>query len=365
MRLFIVSSVYQFINALTVQLNDRSVPSDILCVMSLLDNTFDLEKFREEKIFEKVYVWTGEIERFHMDAKNKKEAITNAVKKVSLALGKKKLLSELPALNKHYDEICISYPDYPSRLACHALKDKDTACTLLEDGTFTYDFFAQKQSALKATAFKLLVGSDVIPDIKKIYVYRPEMLRLGEHKAEVVKIRSELDELGAIIRRVYKHELPQIDLIDKPVIMFDQNVEDEVVTSNQCAVAKAVTRVLGEDSFVVKMHPHSKVNPYDESIAVYKAKCPFEILMSALNMENKVLISLLSTACMNPKMILDAEPTVIFTVKLSGVERSSLYNEGMLKLLESFKSSYRDPEKIYIPESFEELDEILQKIKIG
>lgn len=46
MRLFIVTSVYQFMNALTVQMNDPTVSSDILCATKLLDETFDLEKLK-------------------------------------------------------------------------------------------------------------------------------------------------------------------------------------------------------------------------------------------------------------------------------------------------------------------------------
>ena len=204
MRLFIVTSVYQFMNALTLQLNNMQERSDLLCIMKLLPENFDFEKLREEKIFDNVYSWTGEIDRFTMIDKNRIAHIKNYAKKVGLALFKKKLLREFSRPDKHYDEICVGYPDYPTRIACHVLKDKDTKLTLLEEGSYTYDFLAQKPKRIKNLAFKLLIGSDVVSQSSKVYVYRPEMLRLGERKLEVVKIRPELDSISPIIRKIYK-----------------------------------------------------------------------------------------------------------------------------------------------------------------
>ena len=363
MRLFVVTSVYQFLNALTVQMNQPEVPSDILCAMKLLDDTFDWEKLREEGIFQNVYVWTGDICRFRMVTRNKKEQLQNAVKKAYLALGKKKLQKQMPHPGKHYDEICFAYPDYPSRLAFETLRDRDTRCSMLEDGTYTYEVFSQKQSKLKTLAFRLLVGADVMKLADRIYVYRPDMLHLAEKKAEVVGISSELKKIGPVIKRIYKQELPDATLIDRAAIMFDQDMDTPVTMAQQIKIADLCSDIFEKDRFVVKMHPRSLTSPYGDQVDVCRAKCPFEILMSTMEIQNKVLLSFLSTACMNPKMMVDAEPIVIFTVKLSGVEESSLLNPEMLALLERFRNSYRDPGRVYIPETMEELESILRSLK--
>lgn len=364
MRLFVVSSVYQFFNALSVQLNDPSVESDLLCVARVLDDTFDWDKLREEGIFHSVYVWTGEIERFRMVSRSKKEHYVNTLKKAGLALGKRKLRREIPCPRKQYDEICFAYPDYPSRLAIQTLRDKNTRITHLEDGTYTYDAFTKKASTLKKLAFRMLVGEDAWERVERIYVYRPEMLRLPEgKKAEVVQIRQELDKISPVVKRVYKHELPELEMIDRSVIMFDQTLEDPVVSARQNEIANMAADIFGEGDVVVKMHPRSLLDPYDERISCYRAKCPFEVLMSTMNMQDKVLISMVSTACMNPKLMLDVEPTVIFTLKISGVEQFFLLNDEMLALIERFRAAYRDPSKVYVPETMEELQAILKKMK--
>ncbi len=359
MRLFVVTSVYQFINALTVQLNTPDDKGDLLCVCDLLNDTFDLEKLNTCGIFENVYSWTGDINRFMMTSTNKWTHFKNTLKKVGLALNNKKLTKTLPPPEKEYDEICVGYPDYPTRLAAQTLRCKKTKFSLLEEGTYTYEFLAQKQSFLKKTAFKFFIGADIVEDSDKVYVYRPEILQQNGKQRQVVKILPELEKLGEIIRFTYKHDIPAVDTIDKPFIMFDETMEDEVVNANQNRIARSLVKCVGADNCVVKMHPKYTFSPYDEDIPLYTAKCPFEILMSTINIDKKVLVSILSTACINPKMMLDAEPYIIFTVKISGVEQSPLHNPEMIKIIDRIKSLYHNPERIFVPESFDELEQII------
>ena len=81
-------------------------------------------------------------------------------------------------------------------------------------------------------------------------------------------------------------------------------------------------------------------------------------------MRKKILISMLSTACMNPKLILDSEPVVIFTVKLSEDELPGLSNPEMMGLVERFRATYRNPEKVCVAETMEELTAFLEKWKL-
>ena len=178
----------------------------------------------------------------------------------------------------------------------------------------------------------------------------------------VLPIGQELDKIAPVIKRVYKHELPDLDVIDKSVIMFDQTLEESIVSERQNAIANMAADIFGENDLAVKMHPRSLIDPYDERIPRYRAKCPFEVLMSTMNMQDKVLISMFSTACMNPKLMLDVEPVVIFTLKLSGMEQFFLLNDDTLASIERFRATYRDQSRIYVPETMEELQAILKDL---
>ena len=189
------------------------------------------------------------------------------------------------------------------------------------------------------------------------------MLHYKSNQIEIKRILPEVDNVSTIIRKIYKHNFPETSLIDRPVIMLDQNIEVASVTENQRRVANTVASIYGRENFIVKMHPRTSINPYGETVDICKDPCPFEILTSALNMEDRVLVSMLSTACMNPKMMMNTEPYVIFTVKLTCDKNKDLYKENLLNLIYEFKNLYQNPEKVFIPETLAELQQILKTIK--
>ena len=85
--------------------------------------------------------------------------------------------------------------------------------------------------------------------------------------------------------------------------------------------------------------------------------------MKLLNMDDinrKLFVSIHSTACFSAKMLFDFEPYVILFYKLGSLEVAHVSNEFEQTLLK-FRNSYRNPEKIMIPESMEELSDCVRK----
>ena len=83
--------------------------------------------------------------------------------------------------------------------------------------------------------------------------------------------------------------------------------------------------------------------------------------MKLLNMEdieNKLFVSIHSTACFSAKMLFDFEPYIILFYKLGSYEVAHISEEFEETVLR-FKNSYRDPEKIMIPENMEELQKCI------
>ena len=66
---------------------------------------------------------------------------------------------------------------------------------------------------------------------------------------------------------------------------------------------------------------------------------------------------------MNPKMMLDAEPTVIFTTKIVIDKKTEQEWNESLAIVQRLKANYRNPEKIFIAESMEELEAIVSELK--
>lgn len=114
-------------------------------------------------------------------------------------------------------------------------------------------------------------------------------------------------------------------------------------------------------NFIVKRHPNSN-EEYDSKIQCISEACMPEVSYFNADMENKLLISSGSASVFNPSFVFDKNPYIILTYKLFG-------NNGQLsgdlfgcsekelykKLEHTLFSGYKDPSKIYIPSTMQEL----------
>ena len=85
--------------------------------------------------------------------------------------------------------------------------------------------------------------------------------------------------------------------------------------------------------------------------------------LKLLNMEDigdKLFISIHSTACFTAKMLFDLEPYIILFYKLGSPEVSHISDE-FEQVLAKFRQRYREPDKIMIPESMDELQDCISR----
>jgi len=73
------------------------------------------------------------------------------------------------------------------------------------------------------------------------------------------------------------------------------------------------------------------------------------------------LFTLLSTATIMPKLLLDQEPRIVLLYHL--FKRLEGDDEDRDRFFQLTRETYRDPDRILIPETEEELDEIIRTIK--
>ena len=109
-------------------------------------------------------------------------------------------------------------------------------------------------------------------------------------------------------------------------------------------------------------HAENFAKSYEDRIHVDRDIYIFEALYSQLeNPSDKVLVSCASTATLNPKFMFDEEPYVIFTYRLYntyrqvGVERDDWMANALI-------DAYEDKSKVMIPNSMQELKDMLSRI---
>lgn len=108
---------------------------------------------------------------------------------------------------------------------------------------------------------------------------------------------------------------------------------------------------------VVRRHPRDNAPEapgftYDRENAQWELLC-----LSGVIDSTSVLVSSISTAQLSPKLLHDAEPTLIFTARLDGRNATP----GELSVIETIRNAYRDRERIVVPRTADEFHTALAR----
>ena len=87
-------------------------------------------------------------------------------------------------------------------------------------------------------------------------------------------------------------------------------------------------------------------------------RVPFESLLADIDTENFILITTDSSATLTPKYMFDKEPYVIYLYHITQNRlESDIQNRD--QLVQNLKNMYKNKEKIFVPNTLEELRDIL------
>lgn len=119
-----------------------------------------------------------------------------------------------------------------------------------------------------------------------------------------------------------------------------------------------------QNNVIIKGHPVLSLSEeyysllYPE-IYIDNRKYQLEALYSQIDLNDKILITRVSSAVFYPKYMFNAEPYIIFTYKLSP---KNVNNDAMDKLVASLKELYINPLKIHIPHSYDDMRDFIRAI---
>lgn len=123
----------------------------------------------------------------------------------------------------------------------------------------------------------------------------------------------------------------------------------------------ALVREKLSDRALVRIHPRQAEADFagmekDTYCNLWELECIDQID------DRNILISAFSTTQFMPKILKDAEPTVLFTYRLLLSDLDDPFLKDFANLIDDFRGLYRNPEKIYVPATFEELETILDTL---
>lgn len=190
------------------------------------------------------------------------------------------------------------------------------------------------------------------------YVYEPSLICVPQ-SGEIHKI-NKLDRNDDILKKqvntIFGYDEKEDSFAQKDIIIMEQGPRKEPI--NMHALWGRVSRYVNKERTVVKSHPRQKESILkDIGFDMYERyTIPWEVLTFNKNMSEKTMLSIFSTSCTTPKLMFDEEPRVIMLYKLIGIDYS-FFGKGLIEFVEGIGKLYREKDKFFIPETWDELEE--------
>jgi|GEM_PF-4016371 len=240
---------------------------------------------------------------------------------------------------------------------------------LIEEGLGEYNTrMAETRFTKMAHRLKKKCHTDMV---EKAYFTAPEIYPF-ETGFPIEKLPADLSNTGLVdfMIRLFKAEDDIASLRPYKFILLNQTSNwgdfDAPYRTEEEKMAAFIANVIKRDDYAVKLHPRAE-HFNVEGVPCLYTQCPFELFAAKVNMEERVMISTLSTAMLTPKLMFDEEPYLVFTYRLAeDVVRAAAGSEEVhqnnIRAVKNACALYRNQDRLFFPATYDEFGEQLKEI---
>lgn len=268
--------------------------------------------------------------------------------------------SHLSYRGQLYSDVYYSYPDFIIKLALKVFHkyNMDIKIHLFEDGFGGYFPLPRYNRRYNDVFYRLTGVSKLVWRYDSIRVFRPELMYTTEVPIKKIpSINIEDKQYREMLNSVFNYSTS--DSIEERIVFFEQ--PNYNVPTLDDLLKEIISPYLSDDA-IVKLHPRTKQPERYRGFNVYKnSGLPWEVIIQNSDIKDNILISSHSTALLTPKLLFNKEPIIVFLYdlpevkKLFDIERSNPRITGFIK---RFKQLYDYPERVLIPSSIQELNDL-------
>lgn len=264
-----------------------------------------------------------------------------------------------------YDKFWVSFMDRSSWLIFLSYKkrNKNLELNFFEDGIGSYQLLTVPQNSMDKKLSHILGFKSVFEEMQALYLYEPSLAINTLYPSVAIKSLNKITntDMKNLLNEVFTFQSRDLELLENRYIFFDSPFQSDEVNKEQLEIIDFFMKRL-EDSFCVKLHPSTLLNDEEYKGHVSTVRISMEMLCLNANVSDNVFISVLSTVGIAPKLMFDQEPVVIFLYKIISLGKLKHIGNDFFMFIEAFKDTYTNPDRIFIPESMQELEEILKSL---
>lgn len=362
---FFCTSAFQLFPILALA-KERNTPSDLYIEPQFTGAVDFAERIRKCSLFENVVIIDAQ--RIYKKYMSAGPGLINHFQIGNTYLHVNDIAKSILLEDVEYDNVFLSSKAYlPRMVYLYFVKQKKEFSTYyFDDGAGTYENNrAYRIRRADRILRMILFGKKAVGTGFDRYVFSPPLFKQlnGDAVAKPIKKFWENEDGRRFINVIFG--LSSKPYIKEKLIILDQpkkelfNEEDIIRIGN---IYNQLAESIGHDEVIVKKHPRSSAEDYQNIRYFESTGIPFELFCLNINMNDKILVSHSSTAVTTPKILFDQEPTVIVLTKLLDpiTGEKNLFED----FFQAVRNTYHNKNKFLIPSSIEELNEIVSALQI-
>lgn len=267
---------------------------------------------------------------------------------------------KIPMSKKSYAYIGVSFPT-SFTTGLHMAYPR-AQVLLIEDGTGSY--FGNIVDDYATGIFKFIdrffFGNELSIQPSEVYLSNPQLSK-NQIDSKLCRLEMIQKENLGVIEKVFDYKQNRLYTENKAVYLT-QPLDEKVgfIKENEKKIEDMLSAAFPSD-IVARIHPR-------HFGAVFENMCPdtfanlWELECVEQITDENILIGAFSTAQFMPKLLKNAEPTIIFTYKILFNNLTDDFWQGTQKFIEDFKTLYSAPQRIHTPETLEELQQLLNDL---
>ena len=241
------------------------------------------------------------------------------------------------------------------------LKISNAKYYVIEDGAGTYSGknFLANQSFKHRLYCAVFKSGALNLNVEGVYVYSPEMCRtkLSDNILKLPTISNDRADLMRAYQQVFAMEN---DSYKARFIFLSQRLLGLNITMDLYKFIESVFEDAGIENYCYRLHPAEVKDSLKYSDRFSFPNEMWELLCFNYVNNNKVLITINSSAAFSPFKLYNMEPYIVFIYRIVGIQGEELRITE--DIVDSLKKCYSNPSKIFVPNNREELISILSTL---
>jgi hypothetical protein len=199
--------------------------------------------------------------------------------------------------------------------------------SMFEDGLSSYSMiYAERISPQKNinNLIRRLKDSSfygAFSDLCHYYLFCPNLSMWQNPNIERIPLEG-LSDLRKTLNQIYKFQNIKDTFLEK-VIFFEESYFQDGINTNDIQLVEKIALEYGKDNLLIKTHPRNMVNRF--AALGYKTNTdhniPWELIAMNIDLDNKVLITMTSTAVATTCVLLNSKAKMIYD--FSGIDTYS------------------------------------------